>query len=355
MQIKDALQIYTRGERLSTDDFVQVFQRLLHNQASPAQAGALLAMLHPLSITSDELIGAVEILRGNIITYPAPAGAIDICGTGGDSLCVDGGDLHTFNISTAVAFVVAAAGVPVVKHGNRAASSKSGSADVLEKLGANLNLNHEQTMRCVAEVGIGFLFAPHYHPILKNVASIRQELGFKTIFNVLGPLLNPVLCPYQLIGVFDKRLLNPISMTLETTHKHLKRAWIITSDTGSGSMDELCAWGGNHVHELIDDGGLQTRPQTFSGMLAGGTVVQLRGGDATTNAAAMRELLAGGQISGAYQDTVAINAAAAFVICGKSPDMQAGITLAQDIINSGSALKTLENFVNCTQDQALSL
>ena len=261
----------------------------------------------------------------------APDGPIiDVCGTGGDQL-------EVFNVSTATMFILAAAGAVVVKHGNRAITSKCGGADVLEELGVNITLNPEALRRCVTELGVGFLFAPAYHPAFKAIVPVRKALaaeGIPTIFNILGPLLNPARPSYQLVGVYDAALLPKYGEALAALGR--ARAWAVH---GSG-MDELSLTGPSQVREVI--GGVirqaEVDPETLGLKLC--TLPELRGGDRTTNARILTEILAGSE-RGPKRDLVLLNAAAGFVIIHLAADLAAGLELAREQIANGAALAKL--------------
>jgi len=269
----------------------------------------------------------------------APSGAIDTCGTGGDGT-------GTFNISTAGALVAAACGVIVAKHGNRAMSSKSGTADVLAELGVNLDAPPETIARALREAGIGFLFAQRHHSATKHVAPVRQELGQRTIFNLLGPLCNPAGAKRQLIGVFARKWIVPMAETLGRLGS--ERAWVVH---GSDGLDEITTTGTSYVAAL-EGGSVRTFeivPEDAG--LKRAKPEDLKGGDIATNAAALRMLLHGR--GGAYRDIVVLNAAAALMIADKAPDLKAGAVMALDAIMSGKAAKTLAALVAISHDKPL--
>jgi anthranilate phosphoribosyltransferase len=288
--------------------------------------------------TVEEITGAARAMRGKAARIQAPAGAIDTCGTGGDAS-------GTYNISTCAAVVVAACGVPVAKHGNRAASSKSGSADVLAALGVNLDAPHEVVEQAIREAGIGFMMAPRHHSAMRHVVPTRTELGTRTLFNLLGPLANPANAHYQLLGVFGRDWVEPIAQVLGRLG--VERAWVVH---GSDGLDELTVTGPTTVAEL-KDGQVTTfevTPETAG--LTTASMDDLKGGDAVENAAALRAVLAGEK--NAYRDIVLMNAGAALVVAGKAPDLKTGVTLAADAIDSGKAAATLDHMIRITNGEA---
>jgi anthranilate phosphoribosyltransferase len=258
----------------------------------------------------------------------APEGAIDTCGTGGDGK-------GTFNISTCAAFVVAGAGVPVAKHGNRAISSRSGSADVLKELGVNIEASPETISRCIAECGLGFMFAPAHHAAMRHVAQVRTELGTRTILNLLGPLANPAGAKYQIVGVFGKEWVEPIAQVLALLGT--VRAWVVH---GSDGLDELTTTGISDV-ALVDAGKVSTfRISPRNAGLPDARPEDLTGGNAVENAAHIRALLGG--LRGPLRDIVLLNAAAALLVAGKAKTLREGVALASESIDSGKALAVLE-------------
>jgi anthranilate phosphoribosyltransferase len=278
-------------------------------------------------------------MRAKVLPVRAPKGAIDTCGTGGDAQ-------GTYNISTAAALVVAGAGVPVAKHGNRALSSKSGSADVLAALGVNLDCDLALVERSLAKNNIGFLMAPRHHAAMKHVGPARVELGTRTIFNLLGPLSNPAGATLQLIGVFHRQWVRPVAEVLAQLGS--ERAWVVH---GSDGLDEITTTGATYIAEL--KGG---RVTTFDVLpedvgLARADPMALKGGDPTTNARAVREVLDGKP--GAYRDIVALNAGAALVVAGRAADLKDGIALAVATIDSGKAKAALAGLVDTTNSQPI--
>jgi anthranilate phosphoribosyltransferase len=326
------------GKNLSADETQAAFDAIFAGNVPAADIGAFLLGLKEKGETVDELRGAVASMRSKAVTIEAPHGAIDIVGTGGDA--------HgTLNISTATAFVVASCGVPVAKHGNRSASSQSGSSDVLTALGVHLEPSLDVIERCLHENNLCFLFAPRHHPAMRHVAAVRKELGVRTIFNLLGPLTNPANVTHHLIGVYDLEWLGPMAEVLKLLGS--ERAWLTHGHDG---MDEITTTTATDVVELnngqIKHFTLETAPLG----IPTATLADLKGGDAAHNAAAMIDLLKGHK--GAYRDIVVFNAAAALVIAGQSPDLRVGIHNAESAIDNGAALSTLNNMIRLTSDKA---
>jgi anthranilate phosphoribosyltransferase len=291
--------------------------------------------------TQSEIAGSVLAMRANAIRVPTRYNGdlLDTCGTGGDKT-------GTFNISTAVAFVAAGAGVPVAKHGNRAATSKCGSADVLAELGVNLDLTPEQVGRCIDEMGVGFLFAPKLHPAMKYAIGPRRELGIRTMFNILGPLTNPAGAQRQLIGVFAADLSDLIAYVLRDLGA--KSALVVT---GYGGLDELGTAGPNHVSQL-KNGEVTTYdldPQEYGFRAA--PISELLGGDSPTNARILRGVL-NADVDGAKRDVVLLNAGAALLAAEVVGDLRGGIELARQSIERGAALAKLEALIKLSQELA---
>ena len=310
------------------------FARILDGQASPEETKAFLARSVERMGDPEALAAGARAMRARMIRVAAPEGAIDVCGTGGDGA-------HTLNISTAVAFVAAGAGVPVAKHGNRAMSSKCGAADVLEALGVKLTGDAATLERCLTEAGVAFLFAQNHHPAMRHVAAARRELGHRTIFNLLGPLSNPAGVKRQLLGVFAPEFVAPVAEALRLLNA--ERAWVIH---GAGGVDELANENGNRVIELRM-GALAPVALQFHG--AGASAVQaLRGGGAQENAEALRGLLEGVSTNEAYRQAVELNAAAALVVAGCG-DLGQATVLARESLESGEALLRLERMIEITQ------
>jgi anthranilate phosphoribosyltransferase len=296
----------------------------MRGEATAAQIAALLTALRVRGETPDELLGAVRAVRAHMLPVAAPAGAIDVCGTGGDGL-------GTLNVSTAVAFVVAACGVPVAKHGNRALSSRAGGADVLAAL--NVAIAPEQAAAALAATGLTFLFAPNHHPALRHAAGPRAELGFRTLFNLVGPAANPAGVTRQLVGVFAPRWLEPMAATLGALGA--ERVWVVH---GQG-LDELTLAGETQVAEWANGAVRRFTVTPEQAGLARAPVEAILGGDAPQNATALLALLQGGR--GAYHDSVVLNAAAALLVAGRSESLAAGAASAAAALANGAALAKL--------------
>jgi anthranilate phosphoribosyltransferase len=319
------------GATLTRDEAAHAFDKMMSGEATPAQMGGLLMALRIRGETVDEITGAVATMRSKMLPVKAPPDAIDVVGTGGDAA-------GSYNISTCAAFIVAGAGVPVAKHGNRALSSRAGAADVLGALGVKIELTPEQISRCIHEANIGFMFAPAHHPAMKNVGPTRVELGTRTIFNLLGPLSNPASVKRQMVGVFARPWIEPLAQVLGALG--MDRAFVVH---GSDGLDEITTSGPTYVAELAN-GKVRTfeiAPEEVG--LKRSTAEELKGGDAETNAKALREVLAGK--SGAFRDVATLNAAAGLVVAGKAKTLAEGLAIAQKSIDSGEAKKRLDRLV----------
>jgi len=334
IDLKPTLAKLADGAALSEADAEAAFEAIMSGNTSPAQIAAFLMAMRVRGESVDELTGAARIMRANALKVTAPADAIDTCGTGGDAS-------GTYNISTAVAFVVAGCGVPVAKHGNRAASSKSGTADVLSALGVNLDAAPELIELAIMRANIGFLFAQKHHSTMKYVAPVRGELGLRTIFNLVGPLSNPAGAKKQLLGVFAHKWIVPMAETLGRLGS--TRAWVVH---GSDGLDELTTTGVSFVAEL-NNGKVRTfdiAPEDAG--LARAEPATLKGGDAQHNAQALRKIFGGEK--NAYRDIVLLNAAAALVVAGKANNLQTGAAFAATAIDSGLANNALDALVAIT-------
>ncbi len=325
--LKEFLPRLATGASLTQSEAEAAFQVIMSGEATPAQIGAFLMALRVRGETVDEIAAAATIMRAKATKVTAPDGAIDTCGTGGDAS-------GTFNISTGAALVVAACGVPVAKHGNRAATSKSGSADVLGALGVNLDAETAQVEAAMREANIGFLMAPRHHSAMRHVGPVRTELGTRTIFNLLGPLSNPAGAKRQLLGVFAEQWLEPLATVLGRLGA--ERAMIVH---GADGLDEITTTGVTHVAEYKD--GTVTRydvtPEDAG--LPRAHADDLKGGDADHNAQVIRDMLDGR--AGAYRDIVRLNAAAALMVAGRAATLKDGAALAASAIDSGKAKATL--------------
>ncbi len=323
------------GENLSETEMVAAMNVIMEGAATEQDIAAFLTYLMKKGETVDEITGAARVMREKASTIKAPPGAIDCCGTGGDAS-------GTYNVSTAVALIVAACGIPVAKHGNRAASSKSGAADVLEALGVNLDISHTQIEDALARYNFAFLMAPRHHTAMKHVVPIRKKLGFRTIFNLLGPLSNPAGTKRQLIGVFDEKWIKPMAETLERLGT--EKAWVVHGQDG---LDEITVTGKTRIakleHNKINVENIV--PQLFG--LDYSSTPALMGGDAQYNADALKRLL-DGEIS-AYRNIVLANAAAALLIADKTVDPIKAQHLAGEAIDSGKAKKILSDYIEFTR------
>jgi len=335
---KTLLAHVATGAPLNLAQARQAFEIMMSGDATPAQIGGFLMALRVRGETVDEITAAASVMREKVLRVDAPMDAIDTCGTGGDAS-------GTFNISTAAAFVVAACGVPVAKHGNRALSSKTGSAEVLMALGVNIETSPELVSECVRKAGLGFMMAPRHHGAMKHVGPTRVELGTRTIFNLLGPLSNPAGAKRQLIGVFARQWVEPLAQVL--ANLGTERAWVAH---GSDGLDELTTTGPSYVCALENG---QVRSFDIHPADAGLELAQpvdLLGGDSEANANAIRDLLAGHK--GAYRDIVLLNAAAALIVAGKAADLKAGAALGADAIDNGKAALVLERLIAISNGRA---
>jgi anthranilate phosphoribosyltransferase len=323
------------GERLTRVDAEGAFDIIMSGEATPSQIGGFLMALRVRGESVDEIAGAVCSMRARMTPVQAPPGAIDIVGTGGDAS-------GTYNISTASAFVVAGAGVPVAKHGNRALSSKSGAADALTALGVKIDIGPEKIAECIRQAGIGFMFAPAHHAAMRHVGPSRSELGTRTIFNLLGPLCNPASVKRYMLGVFGREWVEPLAAVLGSLGA--ETAWVVhgTFREGAG-IDEISSTGTTYVAELK---GGRVRPFQLEPIEFGvdpAAPEALLGGDPQANAKALRDVLEGEL--GPFRDVVVMNAGAALMVAGKAPLTADAAKLARDSIDSGRALKALTRLV----------
>ena len=328
-QFKPLIGKVATGAGLTQGEAADAFEMMLSGEVTPAQLGAFLMCLRVRGETVDEITGAVATMRGKMLRVAAPADAIDIVGTGGDG--------HgSYNVSTLAAIIVAACGVPVAKHGNRAASSRSGSSDVLARLGVKIGLSAQGVGDCIAKAGIGFMMAQTHHAAMRHVGPARAELGTRTIFNLLGPMSNPAGVKRQLLGVFAATWLEPLAQVLRNLGS--ERVWLVH---GSDGLDEITTTGPTSVVAL-EHGAIrsfQINPADAGLPLA--TLADLKGGDPEHNAAALRHVLDGGKTP--YRDIAVLNAAAALVVAGKAGDLREGARQAAAAVDSGVARATLEN------------
>jgi anthranilate phosphoribosyltransferase len=327
-----AIALAVERREVASDVLEAAFGEIASGRATPVQIAALLVALRTKGETASEIAAVARVLRQHAEPATlADSRTVDTCGTGGD-----GAD--TFNISTIAAFVVAGAGVPVAKHGNRSISSRSGSADVLAALGVNIECAPETVARCIEQCGLGFMFAPVHHPTSRHVTEVRRELGIRTIFNLLGPLTNPAGTKYQVVGVFAEEWVEPIARVLGLLG--VERAWVVH---GADGLDELTTTGISHV-AVLDRGRVSTfRISPRNAGLPDAKPDDLTGGDATENAAHIRAVLQGNR--GPLRDIVLLNAAAALLVAGKSNSLREGVALAAESIDSGKAKAVLDALV----------
>jgi anthranilate phosphoribosyltransferase len=319
------------GATLSREEAAGAFDRMMSGEATPSQMGGLLMALRVRGETVEEITGAVTTMRAKMLGVKAPADAVDVVGTGGDAS-------GSFNISTCAAFIVAGAGVPVAKHGNRALSSRSGAADVLQALGVKIELNADQVGTCIRDAGIGFMFAPAHHPAMKNVGPTRVELGTRTIFNLLGPLSNPARVKRQMVGTFSKQWVEPMAQVLKNLGS--ESIWVVH---GSDGLDEITTAGLTTVAAL-ENGMIRTfevGPEDAG--LSRAKPEALRGGDAEHNARALLDVLKG--MPSPFRDIAILNAAAALIVAGKAKDLKQGGMLAAKSIEAGEAEGRLDRLI----------
>lgn len=332
--IKEAITLLVQDIHLSEAEMSECMREIMDGKATDAQIGAFLTALRIKGETVEEITGAARIMREKAATIKAPEGVVDTCGTGGDMS-------HTFNISTAAAIVVAAAGVPIAKHGNRSVSSKSGSADVLEALGVKIDLAPDKVEKCLFETGFGFLFAPIFHPAMKYAVGPRKEIGIRTIFNILGPLTNPAGAKRQVLGVFSDKLIETLASVLGN---------LGAEDTmvvhGEDGLDEITISDGTKVSRY-KDGNVDTfyvTPEDFG--IERADVESLVGGDKDENAGILRSILKGEK--GPRRDVVLMNSAAALVVGGKTDDFREAMFIASDAIDSGKAHRKLQEIIKAS-------
>src|SRR5918996_759254 len=327
--IQPALERLLEGRDLTREEARGVMEEVMHGEATPAQIGGLLIALRLKGENADEIAGFAEAMRAHVVAVrPARDDLVDTAGTGGDNA-------HTFNISTAAALVAAAAGAGVAKHGNRAVSSSSGSADVLEALGFSLELPPERIERSIDELGFGFLFAPTHHPAMRHAAPVRRELATRTVFNVLGPLTNPAGARAQVIGVFSPELVRTIAEVV--AQLGARRAFVVH---GFAGIDELSPAGPNVVCEVVEGDVHERTIDPVELGLERCDPDELRGGAPEENARAIRDVLSGAD--GGRRDAVLLNAAGAIAAAGHAADLREGLDLARQAVDSGAAGERLE-------------
>jgi anthranilate phosphoribosyltransferase len=336
--LKALIGTVAQGKSLGEAEAERAFDIIMSGNATPSQMGAFLMALRVRGETVEEITGAARVMRAKALHIEAPPGASDTCGTGGDAA-------GTWNVSTATALVVAATGVPVAKHGNRALSSKSGAADVLAALGVNIDCDMSLVKRALWEANICFLMAPRHHSAMRHVGPTRVELGTRTIFNLLGPLSNPAGTRRQIVGVFAPNWVEPLAQVLGNLGA--ERAWVMH---GSDGLDELTTTGPSKVAEYIDGKvrSFELTPEQVG--LQRARPEDLRGGDAGMNARALRDLLEGA--SGPYRDIVLLNSAAALLVAGKVDRLPDGVHLAAEVIDNRHAHHVLDRLVEITNQVA---
>ncbi len=333
--LKEAIALLVEGKSLSSDLAANVMDEIMGGEATPAQIGAFITALRIKGETEDEITGLAKTMRAKAIPVKVDGLALDVVGTGGDNS-------GTFNISTASALVAAAAGIKVAKHGNRAMSSQCGSADVLEALGVKIDLDALQVQKCIEEIGIGFMFAPVFHPAMKYAAAPRREIGIRTVFNILGPLTNPAGARSMVMGVADQTLLDKMAVVLKNLG--CQHAMVVHGEDG---LDEITVTEKTTVREIRDkdiesytinpaDLGLPTAKRD-----------SLKGGTAVENADLIRKILTGNK--GPQRDAVLINSSAALLVAGKAETLRSGVSLAEELLDNGHALKKLEQFIELSQ------
>ncbi|ACP25232.1 anthranilate phosphoribosyltransferase [Sinorhizobium fredii NGR234] len=317
-------------EALSREDARAAFEIIMSGAATPSQIGGFLMALRVRGETVDEIVGAVGAMRARMLPVEAPEDAIDIVGTGGDGA-------GTYNISTLASLIVAGAGVPVAKHGNRALSSKSGTADALSCLGVKLDIGPEAIARCIREAGVGFMFAQQHHSAMRHVGPTRVELGTRTIFNLLGPLSNPAGVKRQLVGVFAPQWVDPLAEVLRDLGS--ESIWVVHGE----GLDEITTTGVTKVAELKDGKirSFELTPESFG--LARTTLDALKGGDGAHNAAALQAVLDGEE--NAYRDISLANAAASLMIAGRATDLAEGMAIGREALSSGAAKAALQRLI----------
>ena len=337
--IQAALQKAIDGHDLTREEARDVMRSVMEGEATPAQIGGFLVALRVKGETADEIAGCAEAMRAHVLEVrPHRDDLVDTAGTGGDGQC-------TINISTAAALVAAAAGSAVAKHGNRAVSSASGSADVLEALGFSLEQEPERIARSIDELGFGFLFAPSHHPAMRHAAAVRRELGTRTVFNVLGPLTNPAGARAQIVGVYSPQLVRTIADVL--ARLGARRAFVVH---GAAGIDELSPAGPNLVCEVVDGDVHEREIDPLDLGVPRCDPAELRGGSPEENAQVIREVFAGRD--GAARDAILLNAAGAIAAGGHAKDLREGLGLARDVVASGAAGERLEELAAFSRSAA---
>ncbi|MDH4981415.1 anthranilate phosphoribosyltransferase [Hyphomicrobium sp. D-2] len=336
IELKLLMQKVATGASLTEDEIKDALETMMSGVATPVQMAAFLMALRVRGETIPEITGAAQLMRERMLPVEAPPNAVDIVGTGGDGH-------NTFNVSTCAAIVAAGAGIPIAKHGNRAVSSLSGASDVLTALGVKIDVSPIVISRSIAQAGVGFMWAPMHHSAMKHWAAARGELGIRTIFNLIGPLANPARVKRQIVGVFNAAWTEPVAEVLRNLGS--EHAWVVH---GSDGLDEITTTGRTRITEL-KDGEIRTfevGPEDAG--LPSATLADLKGGDASVNATAIRNLLAGEE--GPFRDIVLLNAAAALIVGGKAADLREGAERAARAIDDGAAARALDTLVAVTNE-----
>jgi len=333
--IREAITSLVSGRSLTVEEAASVMEEVMQGEVTPAQFGAFVTALRIKGETVDEIVGLAKTMRAKAVPVTIPESVVDTCGTGGDGL-------RTFNISTTAAFVAAGGGLKIAKHGNRAMSSQCGSADVLEVLGVRIDLNAEQVQRCLQEVGVGFMFAPVFHPAMKYATVPRCEIGIRTVFNILGPLTNPARARAQLLGIADGSLVEKLASVLYGLG--CQHALVVHGEDG---LDEITITGETRVCELKDGdiNSYSVSPEDFG--LSRARLDSLKGGTADENAVRLRRILSGAP--GPQRDVVLMNAGAALLAGDRVGTLQQGVALATEVIDGGNALAKLDQLIEFSQ------
>ncbi len=335
--IKEAIEALVSGVSLTRDEASDAMREIMEGEVTPAQLGAFLTALRLKGETAQEIAGMASVMREKALRVHVDGTLVDTAGTGGDGK-------GSFNVSTAAAFVAAASGLKVAKHGNRAASGSCGSADVLEALGVKIDLGPEGVKRCIEEVGIGFMFAQTFHPAMRHAAPVRREMGIRTVFNILGPLTNPAGAQCQVLGVADATLGDKMAEVLRILGS--QHSLVVHGEDG---LDEFTLGGKNLVWEVHGSAAVKpyaVAPQELD--LPRVSAEQIKGGSPDENAATLRRIFEGE--AGPVRDVVLLNSAAVIMVGGKAQDLQEGIALARDAINSGEALRKVDGLVELSQE-----
>ena len=333
--IENKLKKVVRNEDLSFSEMEEVMNVIMEGKTTDSQLAGFLVALRMKGESIKEITAAAKVMREKAISINAGDGLVDTCGTGGDGS-------GTFNISTTVAFVLAGAGLKIAKHGNRSVSSKSGSADVLESMGVNLDISPDEVEKCIEEIGIGFLYAPALHKAMKHAIGPRKELGMRSIFNVLGPLTNPANADYQILGVYDPELVKPLAEVLNNLGS--KGAMVVH---GSGGLDEFSISGENFVSQVTKNGvkSFTISPEDIG--LKRSPVKELAGGGPEENSEIIRSVLRGKE--GPHRDVVIFNAAAAFIVANMAKGWKEAVNFASEVIDSGKAEEKLDKLIEFTR------